>query len=67
MIVINDPTVKSLKEYLNQFEDDAKIVFIDSDYNERELVICCNFSHQQEINEVQLRGGLIRKVAEAVI
>lgn len=57
-IVINDPTVRSLKQWLNGFPDHAKIKFIDPKTNEeRELVICANFEHQLENDTVMLTSG----------
>ena len=62
-ITINDSTVKSLKHYLEDFTDDAKIVFTNPEppYENRELVICCNFEHQNETNTVQLSSGFAIK------
>ena len=57
-ITVNDDTVKSLKEYLSHFDDDAKIVIIGTDYLERECVIACNFEYQKAQNEVRLLVGL---------
>ena len=67
-ITINDKTVKSLKLWLAQFPDDAKIVFFNKDtYKEHELVIACNFEHQKANNKVMLTSGMRLEYIEEML
>jgi hypothetical protein len=61
-ITINDRTVKSLKAYLEKFNDDAELVFVNwnSEKGETEefrVQICCNFEYQKSHNVAMLMRG----------
>jgi len=55
-LILNDSTVRSLKQYLKGFKDDAKIV-IHIDYATYGVQIGCNFEYQKENNTVVLLRG----------
>ena len=55
-IVLNDETVRSLKQHLKNFDNDAKLV-IHFDNALYGVVIGCNFEWQEENNTVSLLIG----------
>ena len=64
MISLNQQTVGNLKNYLNEFSDDAKVsihhVDREGNYITYDCQIACNFEHQKETNEALFLLGMPR-------
>lgn len=59
-ILLNDNTVASLKKFLNEFPDDAKLVYLDVNNNvERRVQIACDTDTQRKQNKVILTAGML--------
>jgi len=64
-ICINNMHVGTLKQYLSEFPDDARVVIM-REYDRRDLQIAINFEHQKEVNEVQFLIGMPASTYEGV-